>query len=68
MATAKEDAIQLITALPDDCTTEDIQYHLYVREKVERGLRDVEQGRTISQDRMEQRLGLWQESSGQDQP
>jgi hypothetical protein len=56
MATAKEEAIQLITALPDDCTLEDIQYHLYVRQKIERGLRDVEKGRTVSLHEMEKRL------------
>ena len=34
--------------------------HLYVRDKVARGLRDVQQGRTISQEAMEQRVGRWQ--------
>jgi hypothetical protein len=37
METAKRQALTLIQNLPDDSTLEDIQYHLYVREKVERG-------------------------------
>lgn len=43
----KETVIDLIKSLPDDCTCEDIQYHLYVREKVEKGLKEVEEGRFI---------------------
>ena len=35
----KEQAIELIRTLPDDCTLEDIQYHLYVRAKVENGIK-----------------------------
>jgi hypothetical protein len=34
----KEEAIRLIQSLPDDCSLEEIQYHLYVIQKVERGL------------------------------
>ncbi len=33
MPHAKQDASALISALPDDCSLEDIQYHLYVRGK-----------------------------------
>src|SRR5271166_6222196 len=35
MSAFKEEAIRLIQALPEDCSIEDIQYHLYVRQKVE---------------------------------
>lgn len=59
MNTTKEQTIHLIEALPDDCTLEDIQYHLYVREKTERGLRDVEAGRTVSQEEAEKRAQQW---------
>ena len=34
--------------LPDDCSLDDVLYHLYVIQAVERGLEDVAQGRTIS--------------------
>jgi hypothetical protein len=37
MSTAKEDVATLLRKLPDDCTLEDIQYHLYVLEKIARG-------------------------------
>jgi hypothetical protein len=38
MSTAKEEVESLLTRLPDDCSLEDIQYHLYVFEKIRRGL------------------------------
>ncbi len=45
MQTAKYEVSKLLTHLPDDCTLEDIQYHLYVLQKIERGLKDAEEGR-----------------------
>ena len=45
---AKKQAIKLIKLLPDDSTIEDIQYHLYVLEKVEQGIRAIDEGRVVS--------------------
>ena len=38
MSTTKQDVESLLKALPDDCTFEDVQYHLCVIEKIQRGL------------------------------
>lgn len=59
METAKRQALTLIQNLPDDSTLEDIQYHLYVREKVECGLSDLKRRRTISQRQAEERMQKW---------
>ena len=59
MATAKQDVRQLLDKLPEDSTYEDIQYHIYVRQKVAKGLEDVEEGRVLSQDEVEERMGRW---------
>lgn len=64
MQTAKEITLEVLRSLPDDCTLDDIQYHLYVRRSVERGLQDIEEGRVYSVDEMEQRVGQWLVSSG----
>ena len=37
----------LLDKLPDDCTLEDVLYHLYVLQAIDRGLADVDAGRTI---------------------
>jgi predicted transcriptional regulator len=60
----KEEAISVIQSLPDDCTLEDIHYHLYVRAKVERGIKAVDEGRFMSQEEAEKRVRQWLGSSG----
>jgi predicted transcriptional regulator len=59
MESDKEEAIQLIRRLPDDTTLEGIQYHLYVQQKVQRGIRDVEEGKVYSQEEVEERMKRW---------
>jgi predicted transcriptional regulator len=59
MSTAKEEVRKLLDQLPDDSSLEDIQYHIYVREKIERGLKDVREGRVLSQDEIERRASKW---------
>jgi hypothetical protein len=48
-----------LDALPDDASFEDIQYHIYVREKIERGLDAVKNGQATSQDDAGERLSHW---------
>jgi hypothetical protein len=59
MVTAKQEVESLLSKLPDDCSLEDIQYHLYVIEKVRQGLDAADNQGTISQDDAEQRLDKW---------
>ncbi len=55
MQTAKEEVNNLLKGLPDDCLLEDIQYHLYVLQKIEKGLKDVKDGWVYTQDEVEKR-------------
>ncbi|MBI5044065.1 MAG: hypothetical protein HZC10_09630 [Nitrospirae bacterium] len=59
MQTAKQDVNELLNRLPDDCSLEDIQYHLYVLQKIERGLKDAEEGRVYTQEEVEKRMSKW---------
>ena len=59
MGTAKEEVESLLSKLPDDCSLEDIQYHLYVLEKVRQGLDSAEASAVISQEEAERRLSKW---------
>lgn len=59
MQTAKQEVMELLKDLPDDSTLEEIQYHLYVRQKVQIGLQDVEQGKIFSQAEVEKRMEKW---------
>ena len=57
--TAKQTVRALLEKLPEKCTMEDIQYHLYVVEKIERGLKRAKKEGSISQQEVENRLGKW---------
>jgi hypothetical protein len=59
MSTAKEEVEALLNKLPDDCSIEDIQYHLYVIEKVRNGLEVADSQATLSQDEVERRASKW---------
>ena len=59
MSTAKHDVELLLNKLPEDCTLEDIQYHLYVLEKVRRGLAEAHEQGSIPQSEVEVRLSQW---------
>jgi predicted transcriptional regulator len=61
MQTAKQEVSNLLNRLPDDCTLEDVQYHLYVLQKIERGLKDVEEGRVYTQEEVEKKMSKWLE-------
>ncbi len=59
MSTAKQDVERLLNKLPDDCSVEDIQYHLYVLDKIRRGLEDARVNGTMTQEEVEARLSKW---------
>jgi hypothetical protein len=59
--TAKDEVRELLDNLPDDASLEDIQYHLYVRQKIQRGLAAAEQGRTLSHEEVVRRMSRWLE-------
>ena len=59
MATAKEEVEQLLGKLPNDCSLEDIQYHLYVLEKVRNGIEAAETEGTVPQEEAEAHLTKW---------
>ncbi len=59
MSAAKQEVQELLDKLPDDCTLEDVQYHLYVIEKVQRGIQAANDRGSVSQDEAGRRLARW---------
>ena len=59
MAINKEDIIEMIQALPDDVSVEDIMEAIYVRKKIERGLKDSEEGELYTHEEAKERLARW---------
>lgn len=54
--TAKQAAKNLIDHLPDHASWDDIMYELYVKQKIEAGLKAVEEGRTIPHAQVKARI------------
>lgn len=57
--TTRDDVIEMIRRMPADATLEDIQYALYVRQKCDAGIADIEAGRVLTNDEVMQRLAKW---------
>ena len=53
---AKQAVRALLDQLPDDCSVEDVLYHLYVLQAVEQGQADVTAGRTIPHEEVDRAL------------
>ncbi len=59
MDTLKDKIAELIHHLPEDSTLEDIQYHLYVLEKIRKGQQSIKDGKGISNEEVKARLSKW---------
>lgn len=56
MQTVKQIVCDTVNHLPEQATFDDAIYALYVRQKLEEGLRDINEGRTYTQEEIELRL------------
>jgi hypothetical protein len=48
MSNVKQAVLELAQRLPEECTWDEVMYQIYVRQKIEAGLKDVEEGRTVT--------------------
>lgn len=55
----KEIVEEILEQLPDDTTLEEVQYRLFVRQKIEQGLADVEAGKVVSHEEAKRRMQKW---------
>ncbi len=60
MSTVKEELTHLIQGQPEDSSREEIIRELAFHAMIERGLRDSDEKRVISNDEMGRRIRLWQ--------
>jgi hypothetical protein len=49
---------ETLRTLPDDATWEDVMHRIYVRQKIENGIKDVAEGDTVSVAEVRKRFGL----------
>ena len=55
----KDNAKQVIDALPDEVSIDDIIHALYVKAKFDRGEQEIREGKGISHKEAKQRLQKW---------
>ena len=59
MEPLKQDAINIITNLPDDAEMEEIMYRLYVLENIRRGQEDAEKSKTTPVEQVLRDIQTW---------
>jgi len=50
----KENALNLISSMPENTTWDDIMYEIYVKQKIEKGLEDSEKGKVTSHEKVKE--------------
>ena len=67
--TVKQSVIELLDKLPENCTLDEIQYHLYVLQTVERGRQEFAQGKKLRhEDVMRELRKKWQSGAKESEP
>ena len=59
METLREEAINVISKLPDSASIDDIMYRLYVIDKVRKGREAIKQGDSISIEELKGEMESW---------
>ena len=54
----KQEAHRILEKLPDKATWDDLMYQIYVRQTIEAGIKDSNEGRTIDVKEVRKRFGL----------
>ncbi len=54
----KDEAQRIVDSLPDDASWDDLMYKIYVRQAIESGLKDSEEGRTVDVKEVRAKFGL----------
>lgn len=59
MSAAKQEVLSLLRTLPDDCSLEDIQYHLYIFAKIKKSAASAQAEGTLTHQEVKRRLSKW---------
>ncbi len=59
MQAAKQEALNTIGQLPEDADMEEIMYRLYVLDKIRKGQKAVEEGKSITSEELKRETDSW---------
>jgi predicted transcriptional regulator len=54
MSNAKEEAIKTISRLPEEVSWDEIMYKIYVKRKIEEGIKAADEGRIVSHEEVKE--------------
>lgn len=54
----KQEAYKILNQLPEQATWEDLMYRIYVRQALEAGIKDSDEGRTVDVKEVRKKFGL----------
>lgn len=57
MSTARDKAIKMIAKLPEEVSWDEIMYKIYVKRKIEEGIKAADEGRTVSHEEVKELFG-----------
>jgi len=60
----KQAALRMIQQLPEDASLEEMMYELYFRQRVEKGVRELDSAKTVSHSEVKRSLAQWLQSGG----
>ena len=61
MATAKHLVRDVLESLPGDCSVEEIQYRIYVRQRIAQGEQAADEGKVVPHDQVMREARAWLE-------
>ena len=56
MSGVKQEAQKMIDRLPDEISWDDIIYQIYVKKKIERGMKAAQEGRVVAHEEVKKRF------------
>jgi predicted transcriptional regulator len=56
MSVIKDEAKRIIDNLPENATWDDLMYQFYIKKRVETGIKEIENGETVSHEEVKKRL------------
>lgn len=56
MSALKEKAHEIVDRLPEEATWSDLAYEVQIRQKIDEGLRDLDEGRSTPHDEVRERF------------
>jgi len=57
--TVKEVAKKVIDSLPEEANLDEIIHALYIKSKFDRGLKEIDEGKGIPQEKAKERMKTW---------